>query len=389
MKKNIIGIFSIVLFLCSTIGSYAQNDLSKTDDIGRIVLSPYVVSNANIPDYAISVLNNKLTQIVAKQGMAGNSVDKRFIITANLSEVTRDITPTAPPMIALTVAPTIYIGDAITGDLFSSSQLPNVKGVGENETKAYLNAIKNINVNSPAVVQCINEGKEKIIEYYNSQIDFLLAEAESLAQSQQYEDAMIKLATVPNICKDAYLKAYEKIGEIYQRKIDLEGDKLYNEAYAQWKTAKTEESAQKVVELVAQINPLSAAAPKSRTLVKSVEAHYSAIAARRREIEERNWQFKMRQYEDQRADIVAEKENDHEYRMQKANFDYDVEMEKARSSADAALFALQEVKGVVATMNDHSGRSGKSGASSKGNGASSKGNAVSNYLENKITSWFK
>ena len=55
---------------------------------------------------------------------------------------------------------------------------------------------------------------------------------------------MVKLAQVPQICKDAYLKAYEKIGEVYQQKIDLEGDKLYNEAYAQWNTAKNEQSAE-------------------------------------------------------------------------------------------------------------------------------------------------
>lgn len=381
MKKYIIGIFLALLFSYA-ISSYAQNNLSKTDDVGRIVLSPYVVSNANIPSYAISVLNNKLTQIVAKQGMAGNSIDKRFIITANLSEISKDFTATTPPMIALTLAPTIYIGDAITGDLFSSSELPSVKGVGENETKAYLNAIKSINVNNPAIVQCINQGKDKIIEYYNSQIDFIIAEAESLAKSQQFDEAMVRLSEVPEICKDAYLKAYEKIGVVYQQKIDLEGDKLYNEAYAQWTTAKTEASAEKVVELIAQINPLSTVAPKGRTLVKTVEGHYNAIAARRREIEERNWAFKMQQYEDNRSDIIAEREFDQEYKMQQANFDYDIEMERVRTGADAARFALQEVKGMASILSNDGSKNG----SSKGEPSTMK--SVQNYFTTKIASWF-
>ena len=402
MKK--IFMFSVLLGLGMSMAS-AQNNLGKTDDIGRIVLSPYVVSNASIPQYAESVLNNKLQQIAAKNGVGGSAVEKRFVITANVMELSKDITATAPPMVALTLSPTIYIGDAVSGTLYSSCQIESVKGVGNTETKAYLNAIKNINVNHPAVVSCINEGKSKIIEFYNSQIDFLLAEAESMAQSQNFDEAMVKLAAVPDVCKDAYMKAKDKIGEIYQRKIDLAGDQLYNEAYAQWNTAKTAASAEKVVELLAQINPLSAAAAKGRTLVKSVESHYAAIAARRREIEERNWAFKMQQYNDSREDRnTARDQNheyrmtgqaqDHEYRMQKSSYDYEVQMEHAKSGAAVAEYALQEVKDVVSVMS--AGNGGRTVSSTTHTVSSSSASSFSAALDEtatavltKVSSWFK
>lgn len=384
---------SVLLGLGLSIAS-AQNDLGKTDDVGRIVLSPYVVSNANIPEFAEKVLNNKLQQIAAKNGVGGYAIEKRFVITANMMEMSKDFTATAPPMIALTVAPTIYIGDAVTGTLYSSCDLDGVKGVGKNETQAYLNAIKNINVNNPAVVECINQGKQKIIEYYNSQIDFLLAEAESMVQCQQYDEAIVKLACVPEVCKDAYMKAYNKIGEVYQKKIDLEGDYLYNEAYAQWNTAKNQESAEKVVELLAQINPLSSAAKKGRTLVKSVEAHYAAIAARRREIEERNWAFKMQQYNDSREDKNTERDQDHEYRMQKSSFDYEVQMEQAKNGGAAAQLALQEVKNTISMFTSNNGRSVTSSTHTVSTSSSSKsfGQAFeesATAVMNKVSSWFK
>ena len=384
---------SVLLGLGLSIAS-AQNDLGKTDDVGRIVLSPYVVSNANIPEFAEKVLNNKLQQIAAKNGVGGYAIEKRFVITANMMEMSKDFTATAPPMIALTVAPTIYIGDAVTGTLYSSCDLDGVKGVGKNETQAYLNAIKNINVNNPAVVECINQGKQKIIEYYNSQIDFLLAEAESMVQCQQYDEAIVKLACVPEVCKDAYMKAYNKIGEVYQKKIDLEGDYLYNEAYAQWNTAKNQESAEKVVELLAQINPLSSAAKKGRTLVKSVEAHYAAIAARRREIEERSWAFKMQQYNDSREDKNTERDQDHEYRMQKSSFDYEVQMEQAKNGGAAAQLALQEVKNTISMFTSNNGRSVTSSTHTVSTSSSSKsfGQAFeesATAVMNKVSSWFK
>ena len=373
MKKTIricLPLFMLCMF-CMT--ANAQNNKGKTDDIGRIALSPYVISNANIPSYAISVVENKLSQIVAKQGLGSNAIDQRFVITANLVEVSKEITATAPPMVALKLTPTIYIGDIITGDLYASCELPEIKGVGNNETKAYLSAVKAIRTNNPAIVQCIEEGKTKIIEFYNSQIDFIMAEAESMVESQQYDEAMVKLAAVPKVCKEAYAKAYEKIGEVYQKKIDLEGDKLYNEANSTWNTAKNKESAEKVVELLAQINPLSAAAEKGRALVKKVESHYAELVARRREIEERNWAFKMQQYNDEQENIVANRENEHEYRMQKAEFDYEVHMEKARNGADASEYALQEVKSVISTMSNNNKKEEKKS---------------DNFIVMKIKSWF-
>ena len=267
-------------------------------------------------------------------------------------EITKDITATAPPMVAMTLSPTVYVGDAETGDLYASCQLRDVKGVGNNETKAYLDAIKKINVNSPEVVECINTGKTKIIEYYNSQIDFLIAEAESMVQSQKFEDAMALLASVPSVCKEAYEKAMNAIADVYQKKIDVEGASLYNEAYALWNSNKSKDSALKVVELLSQINPLSASAKESRTLVSLVEGHWAELEARRRELEERQWAFKMKQYDDEQAAKTAEREMNHEYRMQNSAFDYEVQMKRAETGFEAASMALNEVKDVVKMMSN-------------------------------------
>lgn len=339
MKKIKFIIALMVASLAFTVSSQAQNNIEKADDLGRIVLRAHVESSSAIPSFALKVVQNKLTQIASKNGVGGNSLDQRFVITANILEMTRDITPTTPAMIALTLSPTIYIGDAISGELYASCQLPNVKGVGENETKAYMNAVKNINTNNASVAQCINEGKEKIIAYYNSQIDFIIAEAESLAKSGEYDEAMAKLAAVPQVCKDAYVKAVGKIGDVYQQKIDLEGEKYYNEANAQWNTAKTEESAAKVVELLASINPLSKAAEKAKGLVASVESHYAELEARRRELEERQWAFEMQQYKDEQ-----------EYRNRQQQMDHAQNMASIKSEAAVAKAALRATQATAAAM---------------------------------------
>lgn len=364
-------LFFVVMCSVYMASAVCQNTIGKADDLSRLVLTPYVDGNSNIPSYASNVISNKLNQVVTKYGVGGTSIYPRFVITANLLEIGKDITATAPPMVALTLSPTIYIGDALSGELYASCQLKDVKAVGENETKAYLDAIKRINVDNQEIAQCINIGKTRIIEFYNSQIDFLIAEAESLVDRQQYDDAMILLSSVPDVCKDAYEKAMRKISDVYQAKIDTEGLALYNEAYALWKADKSKDSAFRVVELLAQINPLSSAAKQGRGLVASVESHWAEIVTRRRELEERAWAFKMQQYQDEQDARTAQREMEHEYKMQESNFNYEVAMRRAETGADASNLALQEVKSVVKTMSNGKSRNGMLG-----------------NLSNKVSSWF-
>lgn len=334
MKKIKIALTLLVSMLTINANCWAQNNIQMADDIGRIVLNVHIEMNNNIPSYAKSVLTNKLTQMATKNGVAGKSLDQRFVITANIVEMSRDITATTPAMIALTIAPTIYIGDAISGELYASCELPTVKGVGENETKAYMSAVKGINVNNPQIAECIQTGKERIIAYYNSQIDFIIAEADALTKPGKYDEAMAKLAAVPNICKDAYTKAMNKLGNIYHQKIDKEGDQLYNEAYAQWNAVKNDESAQKVVNLLAQIDPLSTAATKGQELINSIGEYYAKL-------DQREWDFMMKQYNDEQK-----------YKNRQLRYEHEENMAQIKSEEAMSKAALEAVKETAALTNN-------------------------------------
>lgn len=361
MKK----VVCIVLSALTSLYSFAQ-DSGANGDIGRLALTPVVLNESGIPSNAHKLLNSKLTQIVTKCGLAADSANPRFVVTADIDLLGKEITATAPSMTVVELATTIYVGDAESGQLFGSYAFEPSKGLGANETKAYMEALKKINVNDPGVKNLIESSKAKIVEYYNSQIDFIVAEAQALADSQKFEEAMLKLSAVPTVCKDAHAKAMAMISKVFQSKIDLEGMKLYNEAVSLWKVAKSAENGLAIVELLAQINPLSSAASQGRTLVKEVESYHNALEARRREIEERNWAHKMQQYSDQQA---AESEQ--------RQFDYEVFMSEASSGSAAAHMALEEVKGVVSQFTS---------SSSFGN-ANNAGGAA-NALIAKVSSWF-
>ena len=52
---------------------------------------------------------------------------------------------------------------------------------GTGEVKSYINAFSRINANSTELLSLINTGKKKMLDYYDSQYEYIIAEAERQA----------------------------------------------------------------------------------------------------------------------------------------------------------------------------------------------------------------
>jgi hypothetical protein len=92
--------------------------------------------------------------------------------------------------------------------------------VGTNENKAYIDAIKNLSVNSPKLKEFVDKGKQKIIEYYAAQCDNIIAKAKSLSGQKGYEEAIYLLTSIPEAVPLCYEKALAETQIIYQKYID-------------------------------------------------------------------------------------------------------------------------------------------------------------------------
>ena len=250
MKKILLSLLMIIGY-----NAYSQNTLGKSDDAARITLAAYVPQQIDkMPDAARSILANKLNQIVTQNGMGGAANNERFIITANVNVISKDLTATAPPMTALVLEVTLYIGDGFVGTKFSSTSI-SVKGVGESETKAYISALKGISPTNSNIQSFVGNGKSKIIEYYNSKCDFIIKEAQTLVSQNNFEEAIFKLTSVPEVCKDCYDKCMDAVGPIYQKQIDRECKSKLMEANTAWNAAQDSYGADTAGGILAQIDP--------------------------------------------------------------------------------------------------------------------------------------
>lgn len=280
--KNIV----VTLCLASSQVLFAQNTEGKLDDKGRIAITPFVSDQIeNFPSIAKSTLTNKLNQIVSENGLAGSTANSRFIITPNIVVGTKDITTSAPPMTALSLNVSFYVGDGVDGIKYTSESI-DVKGAGINEQKAYLDAINRINPKDERLKKLIDNAKSKIVEYYNTRCDFIIKQAKALESQLKYEEALSKLNAVPEVCKDCYAKCLDASGPIYMKYIERDCKKKLNEASNVWAANQSEEGAEQAAAILATIDPYASCS-------KDIKPLTDKIAARIKEINNRDWEFKL------------------------------------------------------------------------------------------------
>ena len=283
----------IITLLILTFAAITINAQVKLDDFGRIVLNTYLPDNIAIPTEAKNLLLTKLNQIASNNGMGGSQANPRFIITANVNVGTKDIIAGPPQMIAQNLDVTLFIGDAITNTIFTNTTL-SLKGVGTNENKAFIDALKTINLKNKEVLAFLEEGKTKIVNYYSTNCDFIIKDAQTLVKQEKYDEAIYQLSQVPDVCKDCYFKCLDTLTQIYQQKIDADCKVKFNEAKVTWTAAQTPNGAEKAGDILSTINPMANCQTDVTAFIKAIDAKLKAD-------EKARWQFKMKQYADKIA----------------------------------------------------------------------------------------
>lgn len=283
MKRLIIG---LIFLLLTFVSAQSQNSLGKSDDIQRLSIAAIVPQDAgNIPSGASTILENKLRQIVTQNGLGASEYGSRFAIVPGINILTKDITPTAPPLLALTVEFVFFIVDAESQTIFSQTSV-EFKGVGQSEEKALIQIIRNINPKMGQFKGFVEKGKEKIIEFYNSKCDLFLKTAESLASQRKYQEALYILSSVPDVCRECYGRSMDLSMEIYKQYEDYTCGQYLAAAKAAWANIDHDIAAQNL----AYITPDSKCYAEAQTLADEIKKkllEYGKV-----------WDFKLKRYND-------------------------------------------------------------------------------------------
>lgn len=278
--------FIIISFLCVL----TANAQERLDDIGRITIHAYVPDNENLPPESQKLLETKLSQIITANGISDNENYVRFVLTAKVNVISKDVVAGPPQRISQKLDITILLGDVEADKVYAQTSISTV-GIGQSLEKSYISAFKNINPKNTAITAFIQEGKQKITSYYQTNCEDLIAEARKQASLQNYEDALMMLTSIPDVCSACFDEAAQIAPPIYHDMIEARGAECLNEARAVWAKNPTKTGAQEATRLLSQINFAASCQPKAAALMKE-------ITAKMNEIDRREWNHQMQVYQD-------------------------------------------------------------------------------------------
>ena len=237
------------------------------------------------PETAKMQVTNKLNQLLAKNGIASMDNNSQFVLTVFVIPQDKDVLPGPPMQIIEMMDANFYLADAMNQIVYATSS-QTVRGIGRSETRAYMDAIKHMNIDTKELARFIEEGKKKIIAYYDSEAPKIIQKAQLLTEAHQYEEALWLVMSVPSQSKyyDQALAAGLATFHAYQ---DYQCVQNLQQARMAWAAEQNAVGAQKAGVYLSQIYPDAACYGDAMDLYKEVKGKVLD-----------DWKFEMKKYQD-------------------------------------------------------------------------------------------
>lgn len=293
----------------------------------KIYLQVCQPERKDIPQEASRHLEQLLQKLVTSNGIMEQDPSNRFVLTSKASVVTKDILPGPPAKVSMNIDFTIMVGDIVENKVFESAVVSTV-GVGINENKAFIAAVKSIKPRNKELVDFLEKAKQKIVQYYSSKGVELKKEAEKEAASHNYQKAIYLLSLVPSVCKEAD-ECRDMAIQYHREYREMNALELLNRAKARWAESPNAAGASVVADILEEI-------PSGTSSQKHIDALTAEITEKLKSDEKRDWDFKMEKYRNR----VEKQKRDDAARLEQQRADN--ELRSAQQAADNARRAEQQ-----------------------------------------------
>ena len=278
-------ISKITAFLCAVL--FCVNAIAQSvDDVGKITLSvvmPENVDGLNVSQ--LSKLESKISQITTKARLSASGYNQTFVIYPKFAIYSTDVVEGGVQNITVVTAELSLYIKQVSNNMMFSSVAKTLKGSGKNKEIAITNAISQIPISDKTFAEFVNEGKQKIIAYYEANCDDIIKKADANIKMQQYKQALGLLMSIPeeiSSCRDKILTKSVETFKAYQNQHCAELLQLAKakSATQDWDGA---------LEILAKIDPSSNCFKEQQSLTKNIENKVSAEV-------KKHWDFQMKQY---------------------------------------------------------------------------------------------
>lgn len=247
----------------------------------------FSTESEQIPQAAERAIANKLKQILTQNGVSGTLEFEQFALVPKFEFLDKHIVAGPPVKHVYNLSITLEIRDTQENTLFST-YTTDINAVGENETKAYMAAVRQIAPQSQQIKDFISRGRAKITAYYNKNYQRIIQKARLLSKMNKNEEALYHIMSIPECCS-GYASAMEEALSIFQTHIDREGERLLMKARAIWAAGHNDKAAAEAAYLLTRIDPSSKAYSQANALLGEIKEKSSKNAP---------WNYEMQVYKD-------------------------------------------------------------------------------------------
>jgi hypothetical protein len=258
---------------------------------GNIPISVVVPQQVDYLDASQSVrLGKKMTDAVTRSGLSASNGGSSIIMYPLFSIEKEDVVEGGMQNIRVVNADISFTVKNLESDIIYASYNRQIRGSGSSRQRAINDAISKIPVNDKDFDRFIQQGREKILAYYEGNCSNILLRAESCAKRQQYEEAIALIASIPDAasCYPQALGAIEKFYPAYQNQ---QCNELLQKAQTLYAAHKYNEALSVLYGLKVFSTDCHS---EIKTLISTIESSLSAE-------EKRQWDFLVQQYNNRAA----------------------------------------------------------------------------------------
>lgn len=307
----------LICALCCISAAGKAQQLSSQE---MVAITPMVPYSIDLPEDARKSLGIKLGQMATQNGFGSNSGE--FVLTANVVVLDKQATGTAPVQFLVDIEVSVFVLGVNDGIVIDETSFV-VQGIDRLENKAIIQAINTIKPKSPATKKFMDNVREQIIVYYNTRIPALVSKAQSLANRNDYYGALEVLSGIPE-CVDQYPMVAEMMSSVYQKMIDREAVAALQEA----KGCIAVRDYDCALNSLLGVDPSSSHSKEAFNLIAQIQSTLD-------EKERREYEDKMRMYEDQKE--MAQRMWDDKVAMTKQRIDAAKQVGTAQAKADSSI----------------------------------------------------
>ena len=253
----------------------------------NIALQPIVVPSADGSYYpqVESYLTNRLRNLVLGAGEYSSLSDGQFAIVLSYNTLDKQIVGGTPAKIVYNMNVSLLIVD-LKGQTIYSSYNVDLKGIGNNETKALINCFRGLNNGNEGIERFVQEGKRRVIDYYDKNFGQIISKAKVDANMKNFDAAIYTLLSIPE-CSKGYSAALEMLPVVYSQFVNHHCNENLAQARAAWYASPNSDGASIAGVYLSEIYPDASCYGDAVQLFKEI----------RKQMGE-EWKFVMKQYND-------------------------------------------------------------------------------------------